>query len=134
LIGALILASLGARQIRGRLWAVSNLLVPVMWILFSWVTNLALSLVLIGVVGLFIIMTVNLTNAMVQTQVEDSLRGRVMGIYTTIFFGLTPVGSLLAGFLAERVGEQWTVTISGIALLAVAVFSWFKMPYLRKLG
>ncbi len=134
LIGALILASLGARQIRGKLWAVSSLIVPVMWILFSWVTNLAMSLVLIGVVGLFIIMTVNLTNAMVQTQVEDSLRGRVMGIYTMIFFGLTPVGSLLAGFLAERVGEQWTVTISGIALLAVSVFSWFKMPYLRKLG
>jgi MFS family permease len=133
LIGALILASLGTRKIRGKLWAISHLLVPVFWIVFSWITRLSLSLIAIGVVGLFIIMMVNLSNAMVQMQVDDALRGRVMGIYTMIFFGLTPVGSLLAGLLSEKIGEQWTVTISGIVLLFVAVFTWVKMPYLREL-
>ncbi len=133
LIGALILASLGSRRIRGKLWAISFLLVPVMWILFAWVTQLTLSLVILGGVGLVIIIMVNLTNAMVQMQVDDALRGRVMGIYTMIFFGLTPVGSLLAGIMADQIGEQWTVAISGIVLLAVAIFSWIRMPYLRDL-
>jgi MFS family permease len=133
LMGALILASLGTRKIRGKLWAVSLILVPVFWIVFSWITRLSFSLIAIGVVGLFIIMMVNLSNAMVQMQVDDALRGRVMGIYTMIFFGLTPVGSLLAGILAEQIGEQWTVTISGIVLLIVAILTWVKMPYLREL-
>ena len=37
----------------------------------------------------------NLSNSLVQTHVEDSLRGRVMGIYTMFFFGLMPIGSLV---------------------------------------
>lgn len=133
LIGALILASLGTRKIRGRIWAWSSLLVPIFWLIFAWMTTIPLSLISIAVVGLFIIMSVNLSNAMVQTQVEDALRGRVMGIYTMIFFGFNPLGSLLAGYAADRIGEQWTVTFCAFILLLVAIYNWVKMPYIRDL-
>ena len=52
------------------------------------------------------VIAVNLTNAMIQTEVTDELRGRVMGIYVLVFFGLTPIGSLLAGVIAQRFDEQ----------------------------
>ncbi len=133
LIGALILASLGSRKIRGRIWAWSSLLVPILWLVFAWMTDIPLSLLSIAFVGLFIIMTVNLSNAMVQTQVEDALRGRVMGIYTMVFFGFNPLGSLLAGYAADQIGAQWTVTCCAIILLLVAIFNWVKMPYVRDL-
>jgi len=61
------------------------------------------------------------------------LRGRVMGIYTLVFFGLTPIGSLLAGLSAEKFGLQFTVLVSGSILLLFALFTAMRMPYLRKL-
>ncbi len=133
LIGALILASLGSRRIRGKIWAYSSLLIPFLWIIFAWITSTSLSLFVMVFIGLSIIMALNLSNAMVQMQVEDALRGRVMGIYTMVFFGLNPLGSLLAGYAADHIGEQWTVACSGVILLLSAIFSWIKMPYVREL-
>ncbi len=133
LIGTLLLAYVAGRKIRGKLWSYALILVPILWIGFSLVNNLTPSLIVLAAVGLVLIVEVNLTNAMVQTEVEDSLRGRVMGIYTTVFFGLQPVGALIAGIVATQIGEQLTVTASGVILLILAIFTWIRMPYLRKI-
>ncbi len=45
-------------------------------------------------------MVTNNSQAIVQSLVPDNLRGRVMGVYTLIFFGSMPIGSLLAGSVA----------------------------------
>ena len=132
LSGGLILAMFGSRKLRGKIWGYSTLVIPVLWVAFAWITNLSMSLIVVGFIGLFMILVSNLTNAMVQTQVDDNIRGRVMGIYSMIFFGFNPVGSLIAGFSAERIGEQWTVAACGIILMVTALFAWFKMPELRK--
>lgn len=132
LAGGLILASLASTKIRGKIWGISTLLLPIIWIIFAAITSLPFSLIAMGIIGFFLLMEANLTNAMVQTHVDDQLRGRVMGIYTMIFFGFSPIGSLIAGFAVERIGEQWTVAICGLVLFATALFTRFKMPYLRK--
>jgi MFS family permease len=131
LIGTLFIAYIGNRKIRGKLWAFGNLALPVGWIAFSFITNVPVSLILFVFVGLTFIVSINLTNAMIQTEVTDELRGRVMGIYTLVFFGLTPIGSLLAGVIAQRFNEQVTVLGSGIIMLGLALFVAIRMPYLR---
>jgi len=78
-------------------------------------------------------LTVNTTNALVQTQVPDHLRGRVMGIYTLIFFGGMPVGSLLTGVLAKYIGETQVVILSAVILAVFAFYIWFRRPELRRL-
>jgi hypothetical protein len=55
----------------------------------------------------------------VQTRVPDELRGRVMGIYSLAFIGLTPFGSLMAGALARAVSAAFAVTL-GAAVCIVA--------------
>jgi len=61
-------------------------------------------------------------NTLLQTVVTEDKRGRVMSFYTMAFFGMVPFGSLAAGFLADRIGVQWTVASGGVAtLLAVLV-------------
>ena len=45
-------------------------------------------------------------NTILQTIVEDHLRGRVMAFYTMAFFGSAPIGSLLAGVAADRIGGE----------------------------
>ena len=44
------------------------------------------------------------TNTILQTIVDERLRGRVMAFYTMAFFGTAPFGSLLAGVVADRIG------------------------------
>ena len=57
------------------------------------------------------------TNTIVQTIVEEHLRGRVMAFYTMAFLGTAPIGSLLAGVLADRIGEPATIVVGGVACL-----------------
>lgn len=59
--------------------------------------------------------------ALVQTAVEDRLRGRVMSLYTLIFRGLPAVGALGFGVLAEFVGLRWTFALAGAACLVAAI-------------
>ncbi len=63
-----------------------------------------------------------MTNALVSVQfaVPDVLRGRVLGFYTTLYQGTSPIGALLAGLLASIVGVQLAM-LSGAAALGVAV-------------
>ena len=131
LVSTLIIAYVGNRSIRGNLWAAGNLMLPLFWIGFSFITAIPASLMLLVFIGMSFILAINLTNSMVQTAVSDDMRGRVMGIYTLVFFGLTPVGSLLAGLAAESIGEQNTVLASGIIMLVLSIFTAVKMPYLR---
>ena len=68
-----------------------------------------------------------------QTLVEEHLRGRVMAFYTMAFLGTAPLGSLMAGVLADRIGEPMTIAAGGVACLLGA--GWFasRLPALREL-
>jgi fucose permease len=59
------------------------------------------------------------------------MRGRVMGIYTFFFFGGIPLGSLLAGWVADRIGEPRTVIINAVILLVFALYVVWRQPALR---
>jgi MFS family permease len=67
-----------------------------------------------------------------QSTLPDNMRGRGMSIYTLIFFGSVPIGSLLAGQLAEILGESTTVFILGLCLAVCVLFVWFRLPGLRR--
>lgn len=133
LISALLIASLGHLNFRGKLLTYGSLGLPVMMLIFSFMHWLPYSLLTMVGVGLGFMLVANTTNALVQTQVQDELRGRVMGVYTLVFFGAMPIGSLLAGSLASRVGEPVTVVLSSVGLLIFAFLVLLKFPRLRKL-
>ena len=134
LVGALMIASLGRRNIRGKLWTIGNLSMPLLMALFAMARWLPLSLALIMITGWSFMVQVNTSNAMVQTQVEDHLRGRVMSIYTLVFFGGMPLGSLLAGSIADRVGEPAALFFNAVILFVFAICVYLFIPYLRKQG
>ena len=62
------------------------------------------------------------TNTLLQLVVEDRYRGRVMGLYTVMFLGTAPVGSLVLGAVAERFGAPVAAFLSGSVSLAAAVW------------
>ena len=133
MIGALIIASLGRFRYKGRLLSMGSFGFPLAILVFATVRWLPLALLVLMVVGLAQIMMLNLANALVQTQTADALRGRVMGIYSLVFLGLMPVGGLLAGATAQRIGEPLTAAFGATITLAAAIGAWVFLPKLRAL-
>lgn len=133
-IGGLTIASLSSRQFRGKMWSISSLLLPVAIASFALSTWLPASLLILAVMGFCMISILNNSNAMVQSRVPDELRGRVMGIYSVMFMGGGPIGSLLIGQMAEYTSEQTTAFICGAFLLAFAVWILLKRPEMRRMG
>jgi MFS family permease len=93
-------------------------------ILFGLSRHLWLSMVLMLVIGFGMMQGLAASKTVIQTLVPEDRRARVMSYYTMAFVGTAPVGSLLAGVMADRVGAPLTVMITGAVCLAGAV--WFS--------
>jgi predicted MFS family arabinose efflux permease len=132
MLAALMIASLGAFNYRGRLLTFGSFVFPTLLLLYSLVRSIPLSLLMLVGVGWGFMLFINLSNALIQTIVPDHLRGRVMSIFTLSFFGLFPFGSLMAGTAAAYLGEQTTVTISALVMLAFAVVTFLLFPQIRR--
>ncbi len=91
---------------------------------FALSRTLWLSIALLPLVGAGFMVTLASSNTVIQTIVEEHLRGRVMAFYAMAFLGTAPIGSLFAGVLAERFGEPATVVIGGVACIAGGL--WFR--------
>jgi MFS family permease len=99
---------------------------------FALSRALPLSLLFLGMTGFGAMAMIASSNTVVQTIVEDEKRGRVMSFFTMAVMGMTPLGSLAAGALADNVGAPATLIAAGIACLATgAVFS-SRLPALRE--
>src|SRR5229473_2706559 len=62
------------------------------------------------------------TNTLIQSRVPDELRSRVMAVYATMFMGVQPIGALIAGGVAKRIGAPHTITIFGSLVLLGSLF------------
>jgi len=133
LIGALMIAYLGSRNMRGKIWAVGSLVLPMALIVFAIFKELPVSLLMLVILGWAFMAVVNTTNAMIQSWVPDELRGRVMSVHVWVFMGSLPIGSLLAGELAERLGAPTAILINGSILLAITLLTVILRPSMKKL-
>jgi MFS family permease len=133
LIGALAIASLGRASIRGKLITAGSLFFPIFISFFALVHVLPSSLLLMGCIGFASIFVLNLSNAMIQSLTPDNLRGRVMGVYSTVFMGSIPLGALLLGTIAEYAGEAEAALLSAATAFIVACFVWFFVPKIREM-
>lgn len=91
-----------------------------------------ISAVLLFIFGFAATSQMAATNTTVQNRVPDELRGRVMAVYATMFMGVQPIGSLVAGGLAKRFGAPATVAAFGaICLLGSLIYFWRAIPWAR---
>jgi MFS family permease len=61
------------------------------------------------------------TNILVQSVIEESYRGRVMALYAMSVTGMIPLGNLVSGAMAERIGARWTLFGAGLLCLVSAL-------------
>jgi MFS family permease len=100
-------------------------------ILFSLSRWLPLSLLLMTVSGFGFMTQMAASNTVLQTIVEDDKRGRVMSLFVFAFLGTAPLGSLLAGGLANRLGAPWTLRLGGLGCVLGALWFFRQLPQLR---
>ena len=131
LFGALTLASRTGVKGLGRLAAWSCGGFGIGLVLFSFSRWFWLSAALLLPIGYSVMLQMASTNTLIQTMVPDQLRGRVMALYSMMFMGMAPLGALLGGALAQRMGAPVAVAMGGLACLLGA--SWFgrELPTLR---
>lgn len=133
LASAMVLASVGHLKFKGKLLTWGSFTFPVLLLIFAASRWLPLSLALIAGVGGSMIMVFNVANALVQTQTPDALRGRVMGVYSLIFLGSMPLGSLWMGAAAQHFGEPAPLVIGAGAALIAAATVYIFVPRIRVL-
>jgi MFS family permease len=132
LCGAAYLAS--RRTVAGleRVLPWMTLLLSLGLIGFSLSRSQWLSMSLLLLMGFGMMVQMASSNTILQTIVEEDKRGRVMSLYVMCVMGSAPIGSLLAGTVAARLGTPETLLIGGTLCLVAALFFMRKLPILRE--
>lgn len=125
LAGALLLAA--RESVRGltRWIAVAPAIMGLGLIVLGLSSWIWLSVLAMPVIGFGLLVQLASSNTLLQTLVEDQMRGRVMSLYSMAFMGMVPLGSLLAGCMARLLGAPAAVVINGLWCL-VGAFLFYR--------
>ncbi len=134
LLGALLLAGLNYRFGRGRVTLFMLMVLSLAIVVVSGVAHVAVSAILMAVVGFSMVIFFVNANTMMQNEVPDAYRGRVMSLYTLTFLGLTPLGALLLGWIADHAGTPGALALYGLVngvLALLIVLRWRAVLSIR---
>jgi len=120
-IGAVLLAPLALRLGRGRVLAGSIAALPPVLVLYGLAGTLPLATAALFAVGLVYIGVLSSLSTVVQLSAPNEFRGRILSIYLVALGVAYPLGSLVQGPLADRIGLGWTT--GGTAVLLAAVLA-----------
>ncbi len=95
--------------------------------------TVALSALALAVIGFGFITQMAGTMTLLQGLAPADMRGRVMGVFSTLFVGVSPFGSLAAGFSASHLGAQKTLAFGGAVVLAASIAFHVALPRLRRI-
>ena len=129
--GSIFIATRGDMERKGEVLLWSLLIGSAVFFAFAvsrWYAVSLLTMLAWGFGGAFFM---NLTMAMIQSHTRDRLMGRVMSVQALAFFGVSPLGNLEAGVLAEAIGAPATTTIGAAAVGLMALALLVRQPELR---
>lgn len=133
LSGALYLASRKTVRGLGKVIAIAAISFGSSLIIFSFSHNLIFSLAMLLATGMSMMVSMASCNTILQTIVDDKMRGRVMSYYTMAFMGMTPFGSLIYGGLASQIGAPITLIFGGMFCVLGGIMFAYRLPIFKKL-
>ena len=126
-VGALLVAGLAVGRPPVALVSGSALAAAALLFGLSFVRHFGPAAAVLMAMGFAQIVFMTSCNTTVQITVPDELRGRIMGLYALVFAGMTPIGSLLMGAIAERWGVAAACMVGGVMgalLVATLTLAW----------
>ncbi len=118
LIGALTASMKSKRGPKKKLLLLSTLSISIFLILTGITRNYILTAFSLFMTGIFNIFFSTTANSTLQINSSDEYRGRVMSVYSLVFAGSTPIGSLFSGTVASSSGASRAFIYSGVICLA----------------
>lgn len=118
--GALLVAYLGDFRRKGWFVLGGAILFGICITGFALSSHLMVSLVFLFGVGFALVVSVALTNTLLQKLVTDEMRGRVMSMFILSFMGTIPIGNIAAGTASTHFGPQHTLAVGGLVVTVVA--------------
>jgi MFS family permease len=130
LIGALALASRG----RSRLASLTamSFIFPASIVAFALAKNLVAAVVLVAFLGFAMVQFVVRFTTFLQQEAGEAMRGRVLGLYNMLIMGLSPLGALQAGALAQRFGASAALWIGGDICILASFWLWLTSSSTRR--
>jgi predicted MFS family arabinose efflux permease len=132
LLGSLVVASVTRVYHRKLLLTTGSLLFPVAILFFAVSKWLSLSMLSLALAGVGFVAQNSTANTLIQLDLPDQLRGRVMAVFLLLFFGTTPFTSLMAGGVGQALGVRAAVAIGAGVTLLVATGLLLTVPSLRR--
>ena len=129
--GALTVALLGNARRQRNMLMIGSLLATMVLIVFGFSRTLWLAYAAMVVVSYGFVLCFATSNTLMQLHVPDRLRGRVMSIYTLMFIGTIPFGSLFAGWLAGLTSASFTIVTCAVVSLLTTLVVAFRPGGLR---
>jgi MFS family permease len=126
-LGALQFAARTSYKGMARWIAAMSTICALSLIAFSRSQVFWVSAVVLFVVGFTATSQMAATNTTLQNRVPDRLRGRIMAVYATMFMGVQPIGSLIAGGIAKRIGAPDTLMLFGVFVLVASLVFTFRV-------
>lgn len=120
-IGALLVAYLGDFKRKGWFVLGGAMVFGLCITNFALTTTLTLSLIFLFGLGFALVVSVAITNTLLQKLVTDQMRGRVMSMFIVSFMGTMPIGNIVAGALSNRFGPQKTLAAGGLIVTSFAI-------------
>ena len=131
-ISALTLAAQGRVRRRTNFIVVSAALFSLALILMSRTQSFIQAFLLLIILGATMVGALSLTNSTLQATSPPEFRGRIMSMYNLAVIGLSPLGSLQAGALAEALGVRFALTLGGSVCLAYFLLLLIFLPRIRR--
>jgi predicted MFS family arabinose efflux permease len=131
LVGAMTVATLPGLRRKGLAALVCSVLFGLALIAFSQADTLNLALILMAVVGLFNSAYAVLLSTILQTDLDDRYRGRVMSIFTLVV-NTMPLAGLQAGAVASAFGAPLALGLSGAVVAVAGAIALVRAPWLRR--
>jgi MFS family permease len=132
--GAIILAFRGDFSKKGLLLIVSGIVFSLALLVFSISATIWLSYVMLFLIGLGAINQIATANTLLQLNVPDELRGRIMSSFTTVFLGMSTIGNFIVGSYAALVGTKTALLTSSIFCLLGTLLLVMKKPEILEIG
>lgn len=108
-----------------------SFLFSVALVVFSYQTHMVGGMISLAFAGFGLICLFSTMNATVQHLSPDHLRGRIMSVYTLMFIGMSPFGSLETGYFSDLWNVQNTLRINAIVIFTVALIIYISQKNIR---
>jgi predicted MFS family arabinose efflux permease len=132
ILGALLVAYLRSGS-RGKWLLMANVAGPILLLFFVLSESLTLSLLIVVFVGASNAIRLTLANSLTQLTSEDKFHGRVMSVFNLLFNGLSRVGALVIGGLAEITNISWALGVGAVLSAGMGLLFLYRMPQIRRL-